>query len=220
MNRSVIVAIGLYSLFLRLYPAPFRAEFADEMRAVFEAALRNAARAGAASAAGWLLLELHDLPGSVAREHLTQRRRVQWNRSQEELAMHRIDSPRLFRLCTMGILALCTIVLLAAVSAYFVFDLHHNSLQNVGAWWYTRYDTFIFRHEPLVDFMFILIPLASVPLTPLFGIALVLNVWRRWYKLTQWQQQVGMAGILFAVLLTFLWVRTPLAEVVGLWFWD
>jgi hypothetical protein len=51
-----------YARFLRLYPKEFRAEFGDEMRSVFNAAIRD--RSGPQSML-YFLLELRDLPGSL-----------------------------------------------------------------------------------------------------------------------------------------------------------
>ncbi len=52
---------------LRLYPREFRADFGDEMRAVFLQAVQ--AHAGTGKALTFFLSELKDLPGSLLRQH-------------------------------------------------------------------------------------------------------------------------------------------------------
>jgi hypothetical protein len=57
----------LYARALRLYPREFRADFGDEMRAVFAQAIE--APAGTGQTLGFFLRELEDLPGSLLRQH-------------------------------------------------------------------------------------------------------------------------------------------------------
>ncbi|MBI3243123.1 MAG: hypothetical protein HYZ49_12590 [Chloroflexi bacterium] len=61
------VIVWVYALLLRLYPHRFRAEFGEEMRAVFAEAV--ASRTGLASIVIVCLRELKDLPTSLLREH-------------------------------------------------------------------------------------------------------------------------------------------------------
>lgn len=63
------VVLRCYDSLLRLYPPRFRAEFAEEMQAVFASAASEAARCGALPLARLCLRELRDLPASLAREH-------------------------------------------------------------------------------------------------------------------------------------------------------
>lgn len=59
--------LRLYALMLRAYPSAFRAEHADEMRAVF--AERLGAAAGRRARWAVMLHELRDWPGAVLRQH-------------------------------------------------------------------------------------------------------------------------------------------------------
>lgn len=61
--------VSLYTWLLKLYPPRFRAEFGEEMRAVFAEAAAEARRTGMASIAVVCLRELKDLPTSLLREH-------------------------------------------------------------------------------------------------------------------------------------------------------
>jgi hypothetical protein len=65
----------LYALLLRLYPRRFRAEFEDEMQAVFADAVVEASQRGGASLAVVLLRELRDWPAALMREHQRERRK-------------------------------------------------------------------------------------------------------------------------------------------------
>jgi hypothetical protein len=60
---------ALYWLLLRLHPAPFRATFGEEMRAVFAARLAEAAALGHGAIAALAARELAGLVASLAREH-------------------------------------------------------------------------------------------------------------------------------------------------------
>lgn len=72
MPRYQRFIIHVYSRLLRLYPPQFRADFADEMQEVFAQRIEESSDAGALLAA--LFSELRDLPFSLIREHLRERR--------------------------------------------------------------------------------------------------------------------------------------------------
>ena len=55
--------IRLYTILLRLYPQPFKAEFADEMLAVFEETMLY--NSGVRTALQIFLREIRDLPGTL-----------------------------------------------------------------------------------------------------------------------------------------------------------
>jgi hypothetical protein len=71
MSWSRNLASGLYSAALRLYPAAFRARYADEMVRVFGEGLRDARAAGPAAAVRYGLRTGLDLLASALRERLT-----------------------------------------------------------------------------------------------------------------------------------------------------
>ncbi len=66
---SILLLTRLYALLLRLYPRRFRAEFAEEMLAVFAAAVMEAAAHGSATVALVCWRELRDWPTALSREH-------------------------------------------------------------------------------------------------------------------------------------------------------
>ena len=60
----------LYAEFVRLYPAPFRAEFAAEMERLFQEQYGDARNAGALSITSFWFRTLRDLGSSLVREHI------------------------------------------------------------------------------------------------------------------------------------------------------
>jgi hypothetical protein len=79
---SIPLLTRLYALLQRLYPRRFRAEFADEMLAVFAAAVMEAAAHGSAAVALVCWRELRDWPIALSREHWA-------DLKQEERGKHR-----------------------------------------------------------------------------------------------------------------------------------
>jgi hypothetical protein len=62
--------LNLYTLLIALYPAVYRANFQEEMRAVFQEALVEAVSQGSSQVRRLLLRELRDLPGALVRAHV------------------------------------------------------------------------------------------------------------------------------------------------------
>ncbi len=63
------IVVWVYALLLRLYPHRFRAEFEEEMRAVFAASVKQAAQDGFTPLAATCLRELFDLPVNLIHEY-------------------------------------------------------------------------------------------------------------------------------------------------------
>ncbi|HEX2905582.1 MAG TPA: hypothetical protein VHO69_01885 [Phototrophicaceae bacterium] len=94
--------LQLYASLLRLYPPEFRAEFAEEMGDVFALALTEAEPAGVLTLMAICLTELRDLPLSLIREHLRERRQKQLNL---EGIMVIAETPiRIYRFCAYSLL--------------------------------------------------------------------------------------------------------------------
>ncbi len=73
MIAIVRLIIRIYAVLLHLYPQSFRAEFEQEMQAVFAKAVTEAAGRGGLSLVGLCLREMRDWPGTILREHLQRR---------------------------------------------------------------------------------------------------------------------------------------------------
>lgn len=67
---------GLYALLLYLFPRVYREEYGDELQAVFNLSLEDAAKRGMVSFAGVVLDELIHLPIAIIYEHLRERRKA------------------------------------------------------------------------------------------------------------------------------------------------
>lgn len=93
----------LHQLLMRLYPGRFRAEFGDEMQAVFRLAVEEAAQRSQFSVVllGWR--ELRDLPWVAIREHQRDMRNRMMEERTRVLAVLR---PDLWRNVAVAILAL------------------------------------------------------------------------------------------------------------------
>jgi len=76
MKRSVQILMRLYTRLLNLYPRQYRAEYGEELQAVFSLLVDEAAQRGRFSVIrlGWR--ELCDLQGAVIREYLRERKRA------------------------------------------------------------------------------------------------------------------------------------------------
>jgi len=83
------LAARLYALLVRLYPHGFRAEFGEEMRAVFTDAVAEAAEQGRLPVAMVCLREVRDLPSALLREIVSDSR----DRRKEALMSGTIRSP-------------------------------------------------------------------------------------------------------------------------------
>jgi hypothetical protein len=75
MKRSAQILARMYTRLLSLYPRRYRAEYGEELRAVFSLLVNEAAQRGRFSVIrlGWR--EMRDMPGAVIREHRRERRK-------------------------------------------------------------------------------------------------------------------------------------------------
>jgi hypothetical protein len=75
MRRSAQILVRMYARLLSLYPRQYRAEYGEELQAVFGLVVNEAAQQGMFSVIrlGWR--ELRDLPGAALREHWQERRK-------------------------------------------------------------------------------------------------------------------------------------------------
>lgn len=76
MRQSTRILIRLYGFLLKLYPRAVRAEYGEELLAVFCLMADEAAEQGGASMIGLSLRELRDLPGAALLEHWQERRKL------------------------------------------------------------------------------------------------------------------------------------------------
>jgi len=75
VKRSIQILTRLYALFLNLYPQAYQVEYGEELRAVFNLAVNEAAQQGGFSLMWMSLRELRDLPGAIILAHWRERRK-------------------------------------------------------------------------------------------------------------------------------------------------
>lgn len=206
-----------YTLLIRLYPRRFRETFAEEMIAVFQMALSEAAAQGWGSVAIVFMRELLDLPASIIREHLHERRLS----IQEEAPMD--NRIAFYRFCMIASLASIVIYVLLVVAPFFIYGIHqqpHNQI--IGGrfdpkgYWLFDYQTTIgsFLNILAVSVM-VTSPIWSVGFGLIFGIGFV--------RLWGWQFATQHRLITLCLLLNIgvLWFTfTPLGRLILAWHMD
>jgi hypothetical protein len=75
VKRSVQILTWFYARFLNLYPRAYRVEYGEELQAVFNLAVNEAAQQDGFSVMRTSLRELRDLPGAIILEHRRERRK-------------------------------------------------------------------------------------------------------------------------------------------------
>ena len=85
MNPVLGGIVWLYRAMLRLYPLSFRAEFAEEMAAVFVSSLGDAAQCGPRAVLALCTRELSEYPINLIREHWSVRKEIPMRSSHSAL---------------------------------------------------------------------------------------------------------------------------------------
>jgi len=75
VKRNTRILGRLYALLLNLYPRAYRVEHAEELQAVFNLTVNEAAQRGGFSVIWMSIRELRDLPGGIIFEHWRERRK-------------------------------------------------------------------------------------------------------------------------------------------------
>jgi hypothetical protein len=219
MKRVVSVSIYFYDLMLRLYPPQFRAEYAAEMREVFRQAI--AENENTLSLLGLLLAEMRDLPISVIREHWRERQQTRLMMQLEGFVLNRIYSPQRFRFCMISLLGLAALYIFSALTAYFVFDLHTNSLWKAQQWWSTvgQQPAYLFNQIPLLYLLGIVLWLLSPVWIIGAGSFLAVMLWGQWHQLAQRLRLLGAIALIAAIAM-FVSMGSPIGFMAALWFYD
>jgi hypothetical protein len=210
--------VGCYAALLRAYPAHFRAEFGEEMRAVFADAIAEAQDDFVL--AGLFLGELRDLPLSVVREHWRERQGRPLIVLPEGVMGRTYYSPRLFRFLAVTLLALVALYVVSAIAAYVVFDLHVNAWDRAWEWWYSYDDdpSYIGNVLPLglAGYCFWMIGPAWAVLA---GGLLAVMLWRQWPGLTRRMRWLGVSAVLAGTAM-FVSMGSSIGYISVLWAFD
>lgn len=206
---------------LRLYPASFRDQFAEDMHTVFTLSLKD--NQSLFALLGFIAREVFSLPIGIITAHW---REYNWRPAlafQGEMNMGSQQSTWLFRWTVSSTLGLFIVFGLLVVVPYFALGLH---LQPIGSVMGGQFDPKGFSPylsgSPAGD-IFYLLTILVMMFAPIIGIALSIfcGVWlaRRWGKLNLKQYLMGGAAMLMGASL-LLFLLSPLGRVIYLWMFD
>jgi hypothetical protein len=212
--------VQLYARLLHLYPPQFRAEFADEMHAVFTEAISETNDLW--SLLGLCLGEVRDLPLSVIRQHLKERKAY----SLEFVSEHRMPSKpvpvRTVRFCIWTLLATAALYGLIIQTPFFVLKLNTLSSAAIRSGMYDPKGYFPFDNN-FVGWLAQWLGMWAVIIGPIwlmgFGGILLLNLRRYWKQLVYRQRLMGSIAVA-ASLMTIILMFSPLGLNALAWFMD
>ena len=240
MTRLSHGMMWLYNQLLRLYPTRFQNEFAQEMQDVFVQSLQESN-----SKLALLTLfmgEVRDLPFSLIREHLRERRKNILNLHGEAIVMNPFQSRPLFRTSVTASLVMFSLYCLIVIRPVLALNLDAHAIQAVenrelNLYYYIAEGFFQYRPvapedvgtlrsfeqrdtihalvEALVaKFMLISAPIGAI----LLGSILIFHLVKNWRSLRRWQRFIGGASMAANILLiAFLFL--PTGHLVLRW-WD
>jgi hypothetical protein len=223
MNRLARFALDLHSWMLHLYPSRFRAEYADEMRTVFGLALEEANNA--LSLLDLLVSELRDLPLSVIRAHVEERSENTKQIFEGDIIVMSGNSPRTFRLCTLGTLAGVVIYALIVVMPFFVLGIHLQPADRVAAGFFDPTNLPLYggdfgRIYGNIFWMATILVLIFTPLLEMvFGSILFIMLLRNRTLFPQKQHFVGSFAA-FASMSLVLFAASPFGRLILAWWVD
>jgi hypothetical protein len=222
MNRLALAALDLHRALLRLYPKHFRAEFADEMSAVFGQALHESQ--DTLSVVGLMAGELHDLPINLLREHVRERRAHALTNLIEETIMAKTVFPkRAFRGLTWTLLTIFLLYCLLILLPYFYNGLNQVSWDMLTSGLYDPkgYPPFVYEGAigTLTRILGVLVVIMGIPTIAAMGGVLSLTLRRHWHQLQQKQRIVGSVAVVIAVFMLGMAV-SPFGRTLMVWFLD
>jgi hypothetical protein len=221
------LVIAGYGALLRLYPPQFRAEFADEMQAVFTQAAYEAN--GVASVLSFVCAELRDLPLSLIREHLRERRAKRLTTLTEDVMSPRLPSVRLFRFFAWSLLISFAVYSLLIVLPGLVLGIHTYPIEAIYSRDVTDIYYFIYNPQDYPDWIAEIclvlqgatfLSILFVPLwTMISGTALAMISRRIWVQLDNWQRVLGRLALLVPLAI-LLYMFSPIGRATMMWILD
>jgi hypothetical protein len=222
MQRGDDFIIRVYSRLLRLYPQRFRAEFADEMLDVFALACEEAQHQGRMATLGLVVGELQDLPLSVMREHVRERR----NRQEDILEVGMMLLPNAVertRFCARSLLVIFAAYCFFVLIPFFTLGVHLMPTEFVysGSVYSAAYPLYDPSKPPgsyfylIAIFMLVISPVFMM----IFGGLLAVSLPRAWKYLRQSQRLLGSAALI-ASLSILLFTFSTLGRNAFLWLLD
>ena len=223
MNNLTSYCIRLYSGLLRVYPAQFRREFADEMTAVFTLSAHESSQHGDAALIALVLSELRDLPFSVIREYLRERQqRVLATDSGGIIMESRLFGP-LFQLFSASLFIAFIAFALLVVLPFFALGLHVQpalvvAFGALGPEAFPLYSANFMNPNPL-PMLAIWVMLGAPIWGAIFGGSLLLMLGKFWGRLSYRYRLTGILAVL-AGATPILFLFLPIGRILFGWWMD
>jgi hypothetical protein len=221
MSRLSRGIVWVYAQLLRLYPARFRHEFADEMSEVFRQTIQE--NKDSLSLVSLLAGELYDLPVNLLREYTHERRaNVLTNFIEEKIMTETIVPMRALRGMTWTLLTIFMLYCLLILLPYFYHQLNLLSSDSVNSGLYDPKGYLPFTDDVAGGVLYLLglaIVVFGLPTVAATGGVLTLTLRRHWRQFQQKQRLWGSAAVI-AALLTLVITVSPLGRMVIVWFLD
>lgn len=210
--------IAVYTRLLRLYPARFQYEYADEMQSVFEQMVLE--HGNSLSLVGLMAGELWDLPASLLREYQYERRLGLQGGS---VMAARVIPAKVFWLFIGTLLAACVLYGATVLFPYFYNGLNTVPLDMLTGGGYDPkgyppfvYDSVIGYASRFLGFIVLVCgPVADVGM----GGVLTLTLLRHWRTFQHKQRVWGVAAVLVAASMLAL-TFSPFGHALFVWFMD
>jgi hypothetical protein len=213
--------LWLYTRLLRLYPPNFRAEYAEEMTEVFAAAVRE--KQDWLGLAGLCAGELRDLPLSIIRQHLYERRRVSALIEGNTMNAETLKPIRTVRLSALGALGIFAAYGILVVFPFFALGLHNQPVEAIRGGMFDPKGFPIYSSDqisPNVLLMTsILIHITAPVWQTIWGSLLALTLYRHWGQLSSRQRWLGGIGLAASVIFMAI-LLSPTGRLMLTWLID
>jgi hypothetical protein len=239
MSRLSRGIVWVYAQLLRLYPARFRHEFADEMQDVFVQSLQES---NSKLALFLFMGEVRDLPLNLIREHIKARRKNVLNLDGEVIVLNPFQSGPLFRTSVTASLVMFSLYCLIVIRPVLALNLDAEAIQAVenrelNVYYYVAEGFFQYRPvapedegtlqgflqrdtwQAVVMALLGKLILVSGPFAAIFlGGILIFSLRKNWSSLRRWQRIIGGASMAANILL-IVFLFLPTGHLVMRW-WD
>ena len=174
MKQTIVTfIIHSYTLLLHLYPRRFRDEFGDEMTAIFNDMLADVKMDSWSNTMILFARELHDLPGSLWREHLRARVRSQ----NQNLIQQSLTTKELIVAMALFIIPM----LPAMLVLLFEYQPASNSARTLITIGLLVFIFIVIIWGFLKDFPYWSIPFLGIVMTPLVMLGVSWRLWETFY---------------------------------------
>ncbi|MBZ0288873.1 MAG: hypothetical protein K8I30_14750 [Anaerolineae bacterium] len=215
MSRFPSIYIRLYSNLLRLYPARFRADFADEMVEVFRLKLESAH--SPSRPLMMLLTELRDLPVGVLQEHLRERRKRILATNTGVIVMESGRSIQVFRIFSISLFVVLAVFALMVVVPFFWLGLYGQTEMEVISGSLGPEAFPLYGGQPnVLPGIAVLMMFAAPVWNMIFGGGVLLMLGMFWRRLSPRQRRLGLLAVLVAITPT-LFMLLPVGRIVFSW---